>query len=151
MPYTGFTEDIEMVATLPWYNTMDLLRFISTAERKDLSVITNRKEVVDMFNSIGKFIFSEEERFPSVGKFVPEEGMMEGFSISIRSITDVRDRNANAKAQTGASSATLETQANVAIYSFRNKLSEMRGWIRSQKPGYTRLSFEGTSGLAWTD
>jgi hypothetical protein len=99
-----------------------------------------------MFNSLGKNIFSETDRFPARGKYIPEENMMEGFSITIRSLNDNRDRNAGIKS---GSSTAADNQNSVASYSFRNRISEMRNWIRTQRPGFDRASFEAHHGLTW--
>lgn len=147
---TGYddNEDIEMLSTYMWYNSVDLMRFVTTAETKDLSLVSSRREILDMFNGLGKMAFARDLRFPGNGRWICEEdSQMEGFSISIRSLNDNRDRNAGNK--TGASTAA-DNQNTVATYSFRNRIAEMRQWIRSQRPGETRASFEARYGLTWS-
>jgi hypothetical protein len=148
MPYTDFAHNkaAYKLSLIKWYQMEDLFDFLDFSGERDLSLITDRREVVARFNSVAKRrIYTATERFPD-GAWIPEcETVLSSLALATKSLTDNRDANAGAKARSGASDGGSD---QIAQYSFRTKCNQLMSWMLEHDP-MGRDEFEAKYKLVW--
>lgn len=130
-----------------WYEITELLGFLYTLTKTNFSVVKLRNEVVAKFNDLGKKIYGPTKRFPADGLYVCEnQKPLSDLALALRTMLDLRDRNAAAKSQHGVS--TDETTANTMIYNVRLSIDQVIKWLSDEDIGIDQSRFEAE--FAWT-